>query len=165
MAALKAHDAKTPEGKRQIIDELAPIYGQMTHAVELDYYTNKLAAALEVSVSVVKSDLQRFKQGKRKGLSPSSNLPSANKKIAQQSAQKPEKETRKSRLEQYALFLLTNVDQSTMQTKAEKLKHLHFAVNGAKQLIRQMLEVPSPFIFPEFVKSVAEDTQTLVADV
>jgi DNA primase len=161
MAALKAHDATTPEGKRKIIDELAPIYGQITHAVELDYYTNKLAAALEVAVSVVKSDLLKFKQGKRKGL-PANSLRKTEEKTDQP---KPEKETRKSRLEEYALFLLTNADELTMQTKAEKLKHIHFTVPGAKQFIRQMLEAPVPLRFSEFVKNRAEDMQTLVADV
>lgn len=158
LAALKTHDARTPEGKRQIIDELAPIYGQISHAVELEYYTDKLATALEVSVSVVKSDLLRFKQGKRKGFSNATSLkPTA--------LPTTEKETRKSRLENYALFLLTNAEQSTIQAKAEKLKHLHFTLPSAQQLIRQILEAPTPFDFSRLVKQLAEDIQTLVADV
>ncbi len=158
VAALKAHDAATPEGKRKIIDELAPVYGQISHAVELDYYTNKLAAALEVPVSTVKSDLLRFKQGKRKGFSP---------KVTAQAAQKekPKKETRKSLLEQYALFLLTNAEQSTMQAKAEKLKHIQFEILGANQVIKNILGAPTPFNFPQFIKQLGEDLQTLIADV
>lgn len=158
LAALKSYDAKTPEGKRKIIDDLAPIYGQITHAVELDFYTNKLAVALEVPVSVVKSDLLRFKQGKKKGL-PVTKAPENKLKV------EPIKENRKSRLEQYALFLLTNSDAKTIPTKAEKLKHMHFLVPGSQELIKRILDAPTPFVFANFIKSLAEDTQTLMADV
>ena len=39
--SLRKNDPNTPEGKREIIKEVGPVFAQITHAVEKDFYINK----------------------------------------------------------------------------------------------------------------------------
>ncbi len=160
-ASLKSHNAETPEGKRKIIDELAPIFGGISHAVELEYYVEKLATALQVKTSIVKADLEKFKQVKRAGLL---RTPSPKPQVTEEK-ELPEKETRKSRLEEYVLFLLFNGVEEQIFARAEQLKHVHFARNALRQLINQIIAQTEPFHLADFAKSLPEDLQQLLMDV
>jgi len=64
-AALKQFDANTAEGKRAIIDELAPVFGRISHAVEQEVYFKKLAGALQTKEEIIKRDVERFKVSKQ----------------------------------------------------------------------------------------------------
>jgi DNA primase len=58
-ASLNEHDPSKPEGKRKIVDQLAPVLSQMSHAVK-EYYVRKLAEALNVKETALAADLQKF---------------------------------------------------------------------------------------------------------
>src|SRR5579859_725111 len=155
-AAVKTYDPRTPEGKRKIVDELAPIFGQIDHAVELEFYTNKLAELLQVKVATLQSDLEKFKQSKRTG---------ASTKTAPKNAAQPTTKTaptRQSRLENYILFLLFNTADEHIPVRAEKLKHIAFAQTGVKQIVQQLAAIVAPIPLAVFVKKLPEDLQTLV---
>jgi DNA primase len=62
-AAAKKHDSTSAEGKRKIMDELAPWLQRISHAVEQDVYIKKVARLLEVKEELVRSDVLKF--GKR----------------------------------------------------------------------------------------------------
>jgi DNA primase len=158
-AALKSFSTKTPEGKRQIIDELAPIFGQISHAVELEYYVKKLSEALDVKTTIVQSDLRKFQQVKKKGLSPTknsdSNLP---QKL-------PTKLSRRDRLEAYLLFLLFNMPENEMIEHATQLQTAAVSYAGSKQIIVALLQNAQPTLhFASFAKTLADDLQQSLLD-
>jgi len=158
-AAAKKYDFQTPEGKRQAIDELAPIFGQISHAVELDFYIKKLSALLDVSLQVVKADLLRFKELKRRGggadIRDKATVPTtADLKVS----------TRKSRMEDYVLFLLFNSLSTQVASRAEKLKHMAFSKPGIKQILQHILDLHTDYDPATFSKVLAEDLQQVLFD-
>lgn len=158
-AASKKYDLQTPEGKRQAIDELAPVFGQISHAVELDFYIKKMAALLDVSQKVVRDDLARFKEMKRRGTPMVKDAPQVaptgeGKKVS----------TRKSRLEEYVLFLLFQSKPKLIVQKAEKLKHMDFSQVGVKQIIQILLTSTQAYDVATFSKLLAEDLQKVLFD-
>ncbi len=159
-AAAKKYDLQTPEGKRKAIDELAPILGTISHAVELDFYVKKLSALLDVSQSVVRADLLRFKEIKRQG-----TLRGVRDKAPTPVDPADAKtSTPKSRLEDYVLFLLLNGAPQDVIRRAEKLKHIAFTKTGVKQIISQMMALTTPFDPNTFSKSLPEDLQQTLFD-
>ncbi len=158
-ASAKKYDLQTPEGKRQAIDELAPIFGTISHAVELDFYIKKLSALLDVSQSVVRADLLRFKEIKRRG-----TLTGVRDKAPTPAQADPKASTQKSRLEDYVLFLLLNSLPVDVLRRAEKLKHVTFAKTGVKQIIAQLVELKTAYDPSSFAKSLPEDLQQVLFD-
>ncbi|MDA1079753.1 MAG: DNA primase [bacterium] len=57
--ALSQHDAATPSGKREIMDDLIPVLRQVSHAVEREHYVQRLSKALGVSQTSIVSDLNK----------------------------------------------------------------------------------------------------------
>ncbi len=162
-AAAKKYDLQTPEGKRKAIDELAPIFGQISHAVELDFYMKKLATLLDVSESVVKSDIQRFKEIKKRG-----NFIPPKEKVAVlpgDDTQTDPKSTKKSRLEEYVLFLLLNSEPAEVCSRAEKLKHMSFSKPGVKQIVQQLVDLKDPYNPATFSKKLPDDLQEILFDI
>ncbi len=164
-AAAKKFDLKTPEGKRQAIDELAPVLGQISHAVELDFYVKKLATLLDVAQQVVRADLQRFKELKKRGATGVREKAAGNDQGQSGAKVDPKINTRKSRLEEYVLFLLLNSQPTEIVQRAEKLKHMSFARTGVKQILQQLLTLQQPYQPSQFSKSLAEDLQQVLFDV
>lgn len=158
-AASKKYDLETPEGKRKAIDELAPIFGQISHAVEHDFYVKKLATLLDVNQSVVKSDLQRFKEIKRRG-----NFTPPPKTASAQPKEETKPLTRKDKLEEYVLFLLLNSDPESVTDRVEKLKHMSFAKPGVKQILQRISELQTPYNSAFFSKQLPEDLQLILFD-
>jgi len=99
--ALRAHDATTGEGKRQIMQEVGPVLAEMTHAVEQDYYIKLLAEKLSVREELVREDVRRAGTLGEKGYQQASTQ--IENKTQQQN--KPKTKSRRSRLETYLLFL------------------------------------------------------------
>lgn len=163
-AAAKKYDLQTPEGKRQAIDELAPVLGQISHAVELDFYVKKLATLLDVAQQVVRADLQRFKELKKRGSTGVREKAASDDKASDASKAEPKTNTRKSRMEEYVLFLLLNTEPSQIVTRAEKLKHMSFARAGVKQILQQLLALKQVYEPAVFAKSLAEDLQQVLFD-
>lgn len=66
--AFREHDSKTPEGKRLIMEELAPVLSEVDHAVELEFYIKLLSERLNVKESAILADLRRFRSAKKVGV-------------------------------------------------------------------------------------------------
>lgn len=108
-AAKVEHNLETPEGKRKFINGLAPIIGNIEHAVEKEFYLKQLASLLKVSVDVVRSDIQKFKH---RGEKPTGEV----EKKDQSPIYKPK--TRRESLEEFGLFLLMRAtEESDASTK------------------------------------------------
>ncbi len=153
-AALRQHAAQTAEGKRAIIDELAPVLGGMSHAVEQDVYIKRLAAALEVREDLVRQDIERFKQGRpRGGMAPKKTPDSPTPVVTLD---------RRSKLERYLLFLLFQTDDDRVQLKVQQLKPLHFQYQGLQPLVNHLLQAKAPIDIRAATQQLPADLQELV---
>lgn len=94
-SAQKRFGADSPEGKRQISDELAPVLARITNQVVQSHYIKKLAELLSVSEAAVLAEVD-----KKQPL-----LPTAAVKLTPLISQ-----TRQERLEQYLLALVLAAD-------------------------------------------------------
>ncbi len=167
--AIAQFDQTKPEGKRKIIDELAPIFTQITHEVEKDYYVKKLAAILQVSDSVVKKDFASYID--RKKIGSKKRSVSATKKKKQNSDQQLTKD-RRHKLEEYLLFLLFRYTECKDSTKknesiitiSQNLKQITFVTPGLKQILYRIEEWQGEFTLDRFVSSLPSDLQQLVSD-
>lgn len=155
-AALKQHDPNQPEGKRMIIDELAPVFGTITHAVELDVYLKKLAVALQVKEELVKTDINRFKKAKS-GPKPRTSERASDSPPVSESHQG----TRQQKLEIYVLYLLFNMPGSDLVKSAKDIESIDFELPGAEALITQLASAGSDFELSSFIKALPEDLRQL----
>lgn len=114
--SLRRHDPAAPEGKREIIKEVGPVFANIPHAVERDFYVKKLAEKLKVQTEVVEQDLRRLAGGA--GLSRTSNRPAA-------PAASVSFPSRRAKLEQYAFFLL--LEGKNFADKLAQLTSLQFS--------------------------------------
>lgn len=158
-STIKAYDVTTPEGKRHVIDELAPFLGNISHAVEYEFYVDKVAAKLNVGQTVIKSDLQKFKTLKKEGFT------SGSSRKKESTPEESPALTRKSRLEEYILFLLFHSPEEKIVERAEKLKHITFSVPGMKQLIEHVLRRDTSFSLSAFSQTLPDDLQQILLDV
>lgn len=154
--ALTKFKPAEPEGKRKIIDFLAPIFGHITHEVERDYYVKKLAKALEVTDEVVKKDILTFKDKGKLSIVGSD----ATKKTTAVKTTK----TRKERIEEYLLFLLFRSQPDQVLQLGKELQNYDWTIVGANQLINFLLKADSSFNLTDFAKSLPSDLQQLVSD-
>jgi DNA primase len=151
--ALDLYDPKTPDGKRKIINRLAPILESIDHAVEKEFYLQKLSAALNVKESLLKEDVSKFGQKK-------AGVAVANKEESVQKIVKSYQE----RNEEYLLFLLFAFEASLIKEKAAGLSNFDFVSNGFKQVIEQLLLVKGNFDLQRFASSLAEDLKKSLMD-
>lgn len=153
--ALDTHDPKTPDGKRQIVNYLAPIFNHIDHQVEKEFYLNKLAKALNVKESLLAEDLRRF--GQKKALvsaapaSASAPAPSITKTLAQRS-------------EEYLLFLLLQSDAAGLATRLKQVQDLNWQNHGFAAIIQQ-LQQQRDFSLDRFAKTLAEDLKAALMQV
>lgn len=122
--ALRVHDASTGEGKRKVMEEVGPVLGEMTHAVEQDFYIKMLAQKLSVREELVREDVrratnlgekgyQRVKKQEKAQARPQESssrqdqeVDSQNQGTQSQSRSKAQPKSKRSRLETYLVFLL-----------------------------------------------------------
>ncbi len=106
-AALQQYDATSPEGKRKIVTEMAPVLTSISHAVEQEVYVRKLAAALGTKEETLRQDMRTF-----------GNRPTR-KSVPVRRTEKPENsetkhtpvsklDPKRAKAEQFVLFLLFN---------------------------------------------------------
>lgn len=159
-ASLNEHDPSKPEGKRKIVDQLAPVLSQMSHAVEKEYYVRKLAEALNVKETALAADLQKFgmtSDKRRISREPRDGAPTA----ASGELQIPQPSTRRTRLEQYVLFLLFQSDQKNLPNFLRQVIEFEWQLPGAKQLVAALAKHPSEaeWSLQHFAQTLAEDLQ------
>lgn len=168
--ALADHDPESPEGKRLIIDDLAPIINQIKHAVEQDFYIKKIADAINVKATVVKQDFDRLKDTKKLGVNTAA---AARDKSAQPKA-KPAAQTRQHRLEEYLAFLWLRLSEKgnlwqrisleqpllqLIEWQTPELKHIFSTIlTDTPQLDADPLDTAS------YMATLPEDIQSMLSD-
>jgi DNA primase len=152
--ALDLYDPQTPDGKRQIINRLAPILQSIDHAVEKEFYLQKLSAALNVKESLLKEDIVKFGQ------------PKASLKKDEQPTEKTIQNTKsyQERNEEYLLFLLFNFSTDTIKDKAQSLAEYNFIAPGFKKIIEKLLSFKGDFDLQRFASALAEDLKKSLMD-
>ena len=138
-----AHDPKTPEGKREIINELAPMLNQITHAVEREYYLQQLAKKLQVKESLLAEDIRRFGKAKH---------------VLQKTPEKTKVgKSFREKNEEYAIFLLFQLPPTEIVAEAKKIAELDFATPGIKSLLQQLSLWQGTLKVENFANRLAED--------
>lgn len=153
--ALDLYDPKTADGKRKIINHLAPILETIDHAVEKEFYLQKLATVLNVKTSLLKADIKKFGQKK-------------NSPTTAQVEESPVTNTLKSfqeRNEEYLLFLLFNFPAASIKEKANLLSDFAFRSSGFKEIIKQLVLDQGSFDLQKFSSHLAEDLKKILMDV
>lgn len=137
-AACEKHNTESPEGKLQIMTELAPILGKIDHAVQYEYYTKLLAGRLGITLHSVQSDIKSYML--RDGMK--SEKTSATTQVAPSSDQGTQKEKPKSpqerkqlELESYVLFLLFNASVKERQGWVEQLSDFKLITTGIQNIL------------------------------
>lgn len=157
--ALKTNDKTKPEGKRAIMKELLPMLCLIEHAVEQEYYTKYLAEQLEVKPEIIKEDITSYKNKLRTGLTQKELKSKADDKNKQVQEEHIRKETARSKLERYALFLLFQINESQVLQLAKELTDVVFSNGSHTQIIRSLLKWNTTFNLRQFANSLPEDLQ------
>lgn len=176
-AALAEHDPAAPEGKRKIVNQLAPVLNQISHAVEREYYLQRLAEALVVKIETLKLDIQKF--GVLAGRVTTSSSVAARRPVVvpttagaagstgptgpTQPAAPP---SRRLRLEQYLLFLLFQAEASQLMQMIKQVLSFDWQLVGAKQLVAALAanQARDQWSLQTFARGLAEDLQQLLFD-
>lgn len=152
--AFANHDPETPDGKRKIIIELAPIIDDIDHLVEKEFYLEKIAEKLNVRVKLIKEDIARVAQKKLKI-----------NKVSQ--FQEPVVEQVKSHqqvMEEYLLFLLFKLDAEFFNQQAKKVAKLNWLTPGLSNIIELLAKELDNFNLERFSKKLAEDLKTILME-
>lgn len=152
--AFEQYDSNSPEGKRNIIQDLLPSLADIKHAVELEHYQKNIAQRLGVKLESVKKDLQVYQK---------------TGKIDTTKVQEPEKEVVKSesartKLEKYLLFLLFQSDSEILFQRLRELeqKQISLELAGVEKLLKLVQEYSGPWNMKAFALSLPEDLQELL---
>ncbi len=157
-AAVRRFDPAQPEGKRQIMEELAPILAEIPLVVEQEVYIKKLAELLDTSATAVKTDIDRIvARAKAKSALPSQRSmdhakPTANPLVTV------------SALEKYVLFLLLRSTPAQFITRVHQLKPQWFDQAAAKALIKAGQLLQKPIAPPEVIRTLDNDLQQHLFD-
>ena len=154
--AIESHDPKTADGKRKIINRLAPILETIDHSVEKECYLQKLSIVLNVKESLLKEDIKKF--GQKKSL-----LSQA--KTAGESVVASTLKSYQERNEEYMLFLLFSFPAELIKEKAASLSDFEFKSSGFKEILKQLLLVKNNFNLQSFSTNLAEDLKKILMDV
>ncbi len=155
--ALDLYDPKTPDGKRKIINRLAPILETIDHAVEKEFYLQKLSAALNVKESLLKEDINKFGQKKAGAIT-------AEKPVTKEEFASKNSKSYQERNEEYLLFLLFSFQADLIKDKAAALTDFEFRSNGFKQILEKLLIFNGNFDLQRFAAALAEDLKKSLMD-
>ena len=144
--ALDSYDQSTPDGKRKIINELAPVIKSISHAVEKEFYLQKLSEALNVKESLLKEDIEKF--GEKK---------SSYRHQEEREKTQIKHKTFQEKNEEYLLFLTFKFEGDNFKERMNKLSQLKFKTVGVKQVITALKGWKTQFILDKFASTLAED--------
>ena len=145
--AFERNDARTPEGKRQIMAELTPMLARIQHAVELEHYSKVVADELGVSLSSVQTDLSNYRKRQASGAPQQvSDEPLETKELDKQ-----------AKLEGYLLYLLAQFKPESRPKKATELLELATQLPSSKQIIAALGQSTAPYA--QALKSLPDDVQ------
>lgn len=151
--SMDAFDPATAEGKRKIVNYLAPILEGIDHAVEKEFYMQKLSVMLNVKQSLLKEDIAKFGRPKA-----SANLDTSTEKT------KLFVKSYQERNEEYLLFLLFSFEPKLIRERATSLAQFNFVSAGFRQIIERLLKVEGEFNLQSFATSLAEDLKKTLMD-
>jgi DNA primase len=146
------YDPSTPEGKRQIITDLAPVFSQIHHAVEKDFYIKKLAGILEVKKDLVEDDLKKVVKVKSQGV------------VSPKTIKLAKKITKKEKLERYLVFLLLNFSGDEISHKALEIINFNFSVGEIKPFLDQLVKFEQVQL-KEVMAKLPEDIKTVISEI
>jgi len=162
-AAVKRFDPETPEGKRKIVDQLAPVFTQISHAVERDYYVRKLAEMLHVKEAALLLDIQRF--GTVKGRTSTAAPKASQLHHTAQTSSEPDS-SRQNKFERYLAFLMLHATEQELPPLLQAVIDFPWMIVGMKQIVAKLVEFTAtrPWSLQEFSKDLPEDLQQIVFD-
>lgn len=123
--SLRHHQADTPEGKREIVKEIGPVFAKIPHAVEQDFYLKKLAEKLQVPLEVVQQDVRR--------LGGKALLAGAKDRSVEPAPVATPSPSRRAKLEQYLFFLL--LESADFSAKLKTLDRALFTTGSLRAII------------------------------
>lgn len=128
--ACEKFDSTTLMGKQQIMQQVTPIFAQIQHAVQFEYFTKVLAERLDVSVSSVQKDIKAFAR-RSEQKAPEKML---SKKPAEQ-----KKLSKRERLENYLLFLVFHSASADQRKRLTELASLPLQNEGLSAALAALL--------------------------
>ncbi len=149
------HDPHTIEGKRAILEELAEAISAITHAVEQDFYIQKIAKLIEVKAEFVRSDLLKIASQNQLNFSAPDQT---NKKVDL------EKLPHQQKLEQYLLFLSFHLPSAELLAKLDELLSLSWQTTGAKAVLDKLNSQRQHYDFKKLANALEEDLKALLMD-
>lgn len=144
----RKYDADSAAGRRQIIDQLAPLINNIPHKVEQDFYLKELAAKLDVSVSILTEDIKKFGQTRQ----------IAQKKQADLQINQTESK------EDFLMFLLFNSEAEDVSFRAEELNSIGIDNPEGSELLSRLLEFDQEFELSSFAKTLPEDLKAALME-
>lgn len=169
----RQHDASTPEGKREIMKQMAGVLQSIQHAVEQDFYIKKVAGVLAVRESVVREDLRRAEVKKPnlgKGVQPKTSDAETRPEAAVQ------KLSNALSLSERQLLAVLLLDEKHTVVRLKELTDLvdgSFTNGGALEAIvahlaahtSQLAQSSRKFGVAAWAKTLAGDQQLLVTEI
>jgi DNA primase len=153
---LRRFDANTAVGRRQIIDELAPVLNNIPHKVEQDFYLKKLADKLNVSTSILAEDIRHFGQDKSKL---NQGLSGKNRQSNQELTPSAE-----SQLEDFLLFLLFNSESEEVEARAQQLQEIGIENAEGKKLLNRLLNLEKEYSLERLARDLPEDLKAALME-
>lgn len=144
------YDAKSPDGKRKIINDLAPIIDGIDHLVEKEFYLQKLSKKLNVKLDLIKEDIARVAQRKDK----KNTIVKEKKSIPKNSkSSKSHQEV----MEEYLLFLLFQFEEELFLKEVKEVLSLNWQTPGLINIVELLAKELKNFDLEKFSKKLAED--------
>ncbi len=169
-AALQQHDANKPEGKRHILQELAPILAEIPLVVEQEVYIRKLAEALGTTTAAVMTDIKQVvaqraaRQTLQKSGVASGSMPAESARQDQPEGT-PETKEPISNLEEYVLFLLLRSTPQQLKDRASQLEATWFHLPAARQFITVAQKAAAGQPVTSLIKGLASDLQEALFEI
>jgi len=149
--ALDSYDSSSPDGKRKIINELAPMMRSIPHAVEKEFYLQKLSEALNVKQSLLKEDIEKFGVKKESFISKD-----------KQEQKVIKHKTYQEKNEEYLLFLTFKFAGEELKEKIKAVSQLELETVGAKQIFEALNKWKQDFDLEKFSSILAEDLKEIL---
>lgn len=181
--ALSQFDAQKPEGKRSIMQEVAPFIGTIRHAVERQHYIEMVATALNVKIDIVSADLAlyttRSEDSAQRAVS-GEPVTSVGKTgtIEKQRVQSNTTEDAQRRLEAYSLNILFQLTPEKLLREVQQLALEIYTVPEFRALVEQLVvatktvtekvmvkNLENSFSVRRFAQKLSTDLQQALLDV
>ncbi len=157
--ALDVYDSSKPDGQRQIINYLAPIFETIDHSVEKEFYIQRLAKALNVRESLLKADLTKFGTiNKSTNSTPQSAVP------ATANAEPNTPPASLTQSEAYLFFLLFRFTKDQFAKALSDMQAIQFSSSVANRLREQLQQLQTHHSSEQLLNHLAEDLKQVLME-